>query len=94
MSTDDQEQLEQLGDVAPVELDTQGHAALRARELRDGDAISEASGKGRASAWAVYDNHELRFVPAGGVHDTREQAQRELDDLRPTTGHDLVVVKV
>lgn len=64
--------------------------ALRDRELEHGEPVSENV----VGRWAVYDNHELRFVAGGGVHADPDDAERELDELRPTTGHDLVVVEV
>lgn len=42
--------------------------------------------------FAVYDNDHLRFVTE--VRDSEAEAQHDLDQLRPTTGHDLVVVPV
>ncbi len=60
------------------------------RELEDGAPVSDNT----VGCWAVYDNSELRFWPGLDVHDDRAAAQRELDELRPTTGHDLVVVEV
>lgn len=65
-------------------------ALLRDRELEDGAKVSDRT----SGCWAVYDNSELRFWPGLPVHRSREQAQRDLDELRPTTGHDLVVVEV
>lgn len=65
-------------------------ALLRDRELDDGDQVSANT----VGSWAVYDNQLLRFVEGGRVHADRGAAQRELDELRPTTGHDLVVVEV
>lgn len=63
---------------------------LRDRELEDGAKVSAST----VGSWAVYDNHELRFWPGLKVRDTREQAQADLDEVKPTTGHDLVVVEV
>lgn len=92
-----QTQLDDAGDVpddelrAALERDVHDSAqALRDRELDDGAALSENT----VGRWAVYDNSELRFWPGLDTHADRDAAQRELDELRPTTGHDLVLVEV
>lgn len=70
--------------------DSRDAAELRGRELADGDPVSDNV----VGQWAVYDNSLLQFWPGLPTFTERADAQRELDSVRPTTGHDLVVVEV
>lgn len=87
---DDQDQLQDA-------LDTDD--AMDAGELDDeerdqlADVAPVAVSDNVVGKWCVYDNDLLRFV-SSHVHDDQDQAQAELDKLRPETGHDLVVVEV